>query len=186
MTIKKQVRAAIKGDKDALLRLIMEQQNDYYGLAYSFLRNEHDAMDACEEMIIIVYEQIQHLKKIDSFYSWSKTILVNVCKKMLLKRSKETVTLNDNWEEVGDNVTTEQAQAGEHAMSAIELKVDLEEAVKQLPEDTQEIIKLKYWFDLDLQHVAEVMGMPIGTVKSRLHYAKKRLFHMVERGERNE
>jgi len=183
MQVHKQVRAAKKGNKEALIGLIMARKHDYYGLAYSFLRNEHDAMDACEEMIIIVYEQIQHLKKVDSFYSWSKTILVNVCKKMLFKRSRETVTLND-WEHSNEKNLTDQSE--ELSISVIEMRVDLEEAVKQLPKDTQEIIKLKYWFDMELQHIAEVMGKPLGTIKSRLHYAKKQLFHMVKGGDKHE
>ncbi|MEM5598869.1 sigma factor [Niallia circulans] len=63
-----------------MLQLVMQQKDDYYRLAYSYMGNSHDAMDAMEEMIIILYEKIAQLEKIESFYSWSKTILVNICK----------------------------------------------------------------------------------------------------------
>ena len=68
------VRQAKKGNKDALLQLIMADQDAYYRLAYSYMGNEHDAMDAMEDMIVTLYEKIGQLLNGESFYSWSKTI----------------------------------------------------------------------------------------------------------------
>nr|WP_318281162.1 RNA polymerase sigma factor [Paenibacillus bovis] len=95
MAVSRLVKKAKKGNKEALLQLIMKQKDDYYRLAYSYMGNEHDAMDAMEDMIVRLYENIQHLKKNDSFYSWSKTILVNGCKSLL--RNRQSVVLVDEW-----------------------------------------------------------------------------------------
>src|SRR5690554_5286237 len=82
------IKKAKRGDKEALLQLVMDQKDDYYKLAYVYLKNPEDSMDVMQDMIIILYENISKLRKEDSFYSWSKTILVNECKKKLRNRKK--------------------------------------------------------------------------------------------------
>ena len=83
MKVNHLVKQAQKGNKEALLQLIMADKDAYYRLAYTYMGNEHDAMDAMEDMIVTLYEKIDQLKKGEAFYSWSKTILVNRCKTLL-------------------------------------------------------------------------------------------------------
>lgn len=83
MEVIRLVKKAKRGNKEALLQLIMNQKDDYFKLAYTYMGNQHDAMDAMEDMIVRLYENIHQLKKENSFYSWSKTILVNSCKSLL-------------------------------------------------------------------------------------------------------
>jgi len=80
------VKRAGAGDKNALVQLIMVQKQDYYKLAYVYMQNQEDALDAMEDMIMVLYENIKRLKKPEAFYSWSKTILVNCCKNLLRKK----------------------------------------------------------------------------------------------------
>lgn len=82
------IKKAKKGDKEALLSLVMNQNTDYYKLAYSYMKNKDDALDAMQDMIVILYENISTLKKNKAFYSWSKTILVNCCKEILSNQKK--------------------------------------------------------------------------------------------------
>lgn len=88
------VRRAKAGDKEILITLIMRQKQDYYRLAYVYMKNHDDALDITEDMILKVYENIKRLKDEHAFYSWSKTILVNCCKNHLRKNSK-VLLLND-------------------------------------------------------------------------------------------
>lgn len=62
--IKSLIKRAKKGDKEALLQLVMNQKNDYYKLAYIYMKNEEDALDVIQDMIVILYENIHKLKKI--------------------------------------------------------------------------------------------------------------------------
>ena len=73
------IKRAKNGDKEALLELVMSQQTEYYKLAYVYMKDKDQALDALQDMIVILYENISKLKKEESFYSWSKTILVNLC-----------------------------------------------------------------------------------------------------------
>ncbi|OXM13364.1 RNA polymerase sigma factor [Paenibacillus herberti] len=96
MSLMRYVKKAKKGDKEALLHLILLEKESYYKLAFSYMGNANDAMDAMEDMIVRVYEKIDQLRDPEVFYSWSKTILANGCKSMLHKRNK--LVLVDEWQ----------------------------------------------------------------------------------------
>ena len=95
MDVVRLVKKAKRGSKEALMELIMAEKDSMYRLALTYMGNQHDAMDALEEMIVKLYENIGQLKKEEAFYSWSKTILVNICKTTLRKQKK--LVLMDEW-----------------------------------------------------------------------------------------
>jgi len=157
------VKKAKKGDKEALVQLIMTQKQDYYKLAYVYMRNSEDAMDAMEDMIVILYENIGRLKNENSFYSWSKTILVNCCKNSLKKKNK-VVFLDMIHEECQDN-----------PMEQKDEQLRLDKHLQELNIKQREVIKLRYFMDMDYQSIAELLKIPIGTVKSRISIGLKKL-----------
>lgn len=65
MDIEVLIRKAKQGDKEALVQLIMAEKKDFYKLAYLYMRNEEDALDALQDTIVILYENIHKLKKHD-------------------------------------------------------------------------------------------------------------------------
>ena len=79
MDVRKQVALAKAGDKTALLDLIMAREQEFYGLSFVYMRNEQDAADALQDMIVILFSRIHTLKKDSSFYAWAKQILVRCC-----------------------------------------------------------------------------------------------------------
>lgn len=165
------VKKAKKGNKEALLQLIMAEKDDYYRLALTYMGNSHDAMDAMEEMIVRLYENIGQLKKAESFYSWSRTILVNSCKALLRKR-QQLVLLDD--------AGADGRSAAEHAPPGdpyryTDQQMDIRQMLLHLNEQQQEAIQLKYWHDLDYQTIAEMTNVPVGTVKSRIFQGLKKL-----------
>ena len=89
MDFELRVKRAKDGDKDALLNLIMDRKSEFYKLAFIYKMNREDAMDAMEDMIVILYQKIKSLKNNEFFYSWGKTILVNCCKNILRKRKSQ-------------------------------------------------------------------------------------------------
>ncbi|MEW9122615.1 MAG: sigma-70 family RNA polymerase sigma factor [Thermotaleaceae bacterium] len=157
------VKQAKKGEKDALVALIMEQKNDYYKLAYTYLGNQEDALDAMEDMILKIYDKIHQLRKEEAFYSWSKTILVNCCRD-ILRRKKKLVFFEDYQEEVY-----------QESYEQTEQQLDLERHMKRLNREQQEVIRLRYYLDLDYQTIAGLTKVPLGTVKSRIANGLKKL-----------
>jgi RNA polymerase sigma-70 factor (ECF subfamily) len=163
LQIEKRVQKAQRGDKEALLQLVLDKKDEYYRLAFSYLRHEEDAMDALEDMIVILYEKIDRLKKPASFYSWSKTILVNECNTLLRKRKKVTVMKID-----------EQPSPSNEGESAIH-KLDVRRHLDHLSADQREAIQLRYWLDYDYETIAQLTNVPLGTVKSRIANGLKKL-----------
>ncbi|MCR8644222.1 RNA polymerase sigma factor [Paenibacillus sp. N1-5-1-14] len=170
MKLARQVKKAKKGDKEALLQLIMAEKDAYYRLAYSYMKNEADAMDALEDMIVKLYEKIEQLKKVESFYSWSKTILVNQCIQMLKKNNK-VITLGDGLHEASEQV----GQTGTADYRQVEDQMDLEDLMIHLNDEQREAIILKYYRDLDYGTIADMTNTSIGTVKSRIFNGIKKM-----------
>lgn len=63
------IKRAKKGDKDALIELVMNKRDEYYKLAYVYMKNKEDSLDALQDMIVILYENIHRLRKEESFYN---------------------------------------------------------------------------------------------------------------------
>lgn len=156
------VKRAKSGDKEALLELILEEKDNYYKLAFVYMRNEEDSLDVIQDMIIILYKEINKLKNLDSFYSWSKTILVNLCKKELkLKKKNEDFMGNLKIEYKNSENKEELLEA--------EDKIYLSKLIEKLNEKQKEIIKLRYYLDYSYEEISIILDIPLGTVKSRIN-----------------
>jgi RNA polymerase sigma factor (sigma-70 family) len=155
------IKRAKKGDKDALIELVMNKRDEYYKLAYVYMKNKEDSLDALQDMIVILYENIHKLRKAESFYSWSKTILVNCCKKMLKENSNilsiENVDIQEPYEGYEDK----------------EASIVLDTYLSKLNPIHAEAIWLKYLLDLDYETISDILEIPIGTVKSRISNGMK-------------
>lgn len=156
MDINGLVEQAKRGNKEALVQLIMAQKASYYKLAYIYTQNKEDAMDAMQEMILLLYEKIDQLKNNDSFYTWSKTILVNMAKRRY-KENKKVVSI--------DEIKIQTIELHNNS----ENKLDLEMYLNKLNYKYQEVIRLRYFLDLDYETISQLLKIPLGTVKSRLN-----------------
>ncbi len=159
----KLVKEAKQGDKEALVKLIMLQKEVYYKLAYIYMKNKEDTLDAMQDMIIILYENIYGLKDEKAFYSWSKTILVNRCKAILKAKSK--IRLLGTMQEI----------PCEAAILQQEDLLLLEKYLSQLNEKHQEVIRLRYFLDLEYKTISELLNIPLGTVRSRISIGLNKL-----------
>jgi len=167
MDVSPLVAEAKAGDREALISLIMDQKQEYYKLAYAYMGNRDDALDAVSEMALILWDNIHKLKDNTLFYSWSKTILVNCCRKMLKKR-KRFVPLSDAKKETY-----------KESYEAREQRLDIHQYLTRLNRDQQEAIKLHYYLDWDYQTISEITQVPLGTVKSRISTGLRKLRHFL-------
>ena len=138
---------------------VIENKNIYYRIAYSFMGNEADALDAVSQMTLTVIEKHAQLREEDSFLPWSKKILINACRTLLREKKRTTVvaefpTIADGFDE---NELAEQML--------------VRKAVAALPEKYREIIVMRYYLDMEYQDIADAAVIPLGTVKSRLNRA---------------
>lgn len=153
-----------RADREAaLIRMIQEHQRQLYRIAYSYVKNEQDALDVIQEA---TYKAIVHQDKLQEeafMKSWLIRILINCAVDVVRKRS-HTAAMPELWE-------AEAPAAGQDP----EAIMDLREAIQSLDETQQRLVHLKYFEDLKLEEIAGIMEMPLGTVKSQLHRILKRL-----------
>jgi RNA polymerase sigma factor (sigma-70 family) len=171
MNVVRLVKKAKRGNKEALLQLIMSEKDDYYKLAFTYMGNTHDAMDAMEDMIVRLYDKIDQLKKEEAFYSWSKTILVNSCKSLLRKQKK--LVFIDDWNTTDERELSRAVTSDPYRSS--DQQMDIQTLLLHINEDQREAIQLKYLHDLDYQTIADISNVPIGTIKSRIFQGLKKL-----------
>ncbi|MFB0840545.1 RNA polymerase sigma factor [Paenibacillus oleatilyticus] len=172
MNVSHLVKQAKKGNKEALLQIIMAYQDAYYRLAYTYMGNEHDAMDAMEDMIVTLYEKIDQLQKGEAFYNWSKTILVNRCKTILRKKGR-FFPLEDEQEQ------SLASFADDNPYRHKESELDMQVLLSHLNAQQREAIELRYVHDLPYQTIADMTGTPLGTIKSRISQGIQKLKAMI-------
>ncbi len=141
---------------NVFVEFICEHRKEYYHLAYSFMGNEADAMDAVSQMTLVVMEKYYMLRSDDSFFAWSKKILVNICRDKL-KEKKRVMPLEAPLEMA--------SSSDKDADEAIVIR----QAINKLAPKYKEIIILRYFLDYEYKDIAQILAIPDGTVKSRLN-----------------
>ena len=144
-----------------------------YRLATLILRDRAEAEDATQEAIARAWSSWGTLRDRSRFDAWFDRILVNVCRnRMRHGRTIHVVALDDAFE---------LPAADSHGATVARLA--LEPAFARLTPEQRIIVVLRFWRDLPVEEIAERLGVPAGTVKSRLHYALKSLRAAIESSE---
>ncbi|HEX6473705.1 MAG TPA: sigma-70 family RNA polymerase sigma factor [Candidatus Limnocylindria bacterium] len=158
------VRRARAGDGDAFANLVDLTGNRCFAIAFRILREQAAAEDAVQQAYLQAWSKLPQLKAADHFESWLYRTLVNVCYlELRRRRTRPTLAL------VGDSA------AGPDVLSRIDDRDLLERAFARLSPEHRAAFVLHHYAGLPLKTIAEVAGIPAGTVKSRLHYAARQL-----------
>ncbi|WP_179090269.1 sigma-70 family RNA polymerase sigma factor [Paenibacillus sp. FSL H8-0548] len=166
---------AIRDDEAALLERIELDKHQMYGIAYSYMRNEPDALEAIQETVCRIWIKRHTLKEPRFFTTWTIRILIRVCMDTKKKQLRERPTED----------TSQQFDVTEGIEAA--LRLDMAAQVKLLPPKYRMVITLKYYRDMTITEIAELLEKPDGTIRTWLNKALKMLrFHMAEEeGERS-
>ena len=166
------VQRAIAGDDTAFEALVRDNQRMVYALALRVLRNPTDAEDVAQETFIKAYRSLESFRSDGKFSTWVYRITYNAAIDHIRKRRDE-VELAD-WDGADDSGTPEQ--------SAIrgETSRQIHNAMKQLPAQYREALQLFYFAGKKYREVAEIMDLPINTVKTYIHRGKKELLNIVK------
>lgn len=153
------VDKAKRGNGKAFTKLIEENLKSIYRVAKGILNSEDDIEDAIQNTILKAYSNIKTLKNDELFKTWLIKILINECNK-IYNFNKKCISLDKVIEE--------------HYNDKYE-NLDLKIAVDSLPEELRLVITLFYFEDLKVSEISEIVGIPEGTVKSRLSRAKDKI-----------
>jgi RNA polymerase sigma-70 factor (ECF subfamily) len=171
------VRNAQGGDVESFNRLVLAHQDQVYSLALRFMGQRAAAEDAAQEAFLRAYRAIRTFRG-EHFRAWLLSITANACRDELRRqRRRPTRSLDDRGTDE-DGPALDPADPGltpEGATLNAELRVALERALLQLPEEWRLVVVLADVHGLSYEEVSQAAGLPLGTVKSRLSRARGRL-----------
>jgi len=161
------IRMAMHGDAAAFERLGRPRFNALFRLAQRILRNPHDAEDATQQALWEAWRDIRGLRDVDRFDAWLHRLVVNACYRVARSQSRHraNVVLIDDLDRGGD-VDLAGGQAERDA---------LERAFATLSPEHRAVVVLHYYNGYEPRELAAVLGVAEGTVRSRLHYARRSL-----------
>jgi RNA polymerase sigma-70 factor (ECF subfamily) len=160
------------GNKMALARLVAKHKRMAYAMALGLVGNKDDAYDISQEAFLRVYQSAGTFDEKQPFLPWFYTIISNLCKTWLKRRTRRDKPMLD----VDDvSYLLVDGSNPEAEMIKSETISRLRRALMQLPFDDREIITLQHFRGMSYDEIAALLGIPRGTVMSRLYYARKKL-----------
>ena len=162
------LQQAQRGDRAAFARLVQAYQGPVFNLCYRMLGNAVDAEDAAQETFLRVYTKLNTYQQDRKLSSWVLSIASHHCIDRLRRRRGDSLSLDE--EPVAATLSARETGPEESALAA-ETRDAVQAAVNRLEPAYRVPLILRYWHDLSYAEIAETLGVPVGTVRSRLHNA---------------
>jgi RNA polymerase sigma-70 factor (ECF subfamily) len=159
------VEQAKLGDREAFTRLAFELSDRLFAVAHRILRDFDAAGDALQVTLLRIWRDLPSLRDPDRFEAWAYRVLLRACQDQLRRQNRQPRTLH---------LLAADAIAADPALAIVN-REQLDRAFRTLTTEQRAAIVLQYYRDMSLPQIAEVLQVPIGTVRSRLHYAKRAL-----------
>ena len=157
--------------------LVKKYREKAFYHANGWLNSHEDALDACQEAFTRAFGAITRVRELKRFYPWFYVILRNCCMNILADRSKSR-RVNHG---LSQNPEAADTETDGNALSGIESREEsrsVHELLQGLKPEFKEILILKYFNDMNYDEIVTLLGIPRGTVMSRLYHARK-AFHDV-------
>lgn len=165
-----------KGDSSAFDELVRRYKDRIYCVVYRFLGNHEDAMDVSQEVFVRAYRGIREFQGKAKLYTWLYSIAANMARNRLRDGARRGRNRGTSLEAL--EATGSVAASGETPRSVAvdrEMEALLQRCLEELPDHYRMTFVLRTFEDLSYEEIAEVMGCPPGTVKSRLNQARRML-----------
>jgi RNA polymerase sigma-70 factor (ECF subfamily) len=156
------VERARRGDREAFTVLVHQVSDVLYAVAYRILRDSGLAEDALQNALVLAWRRLPHLRDADRFEAWIHRILVHACYDESQRARSWTATVR---------VLPLDASSTPDGTDAVADRDELERAYRRLTLEQRAVFVLHHYLGLPLVEVAELLGIPAGTARSRLHYA---------------
>jgi len=166
------IQRALNRDMEAWAQIMINYKRAVFGISLGILRNAADAEDTTQEAFIRAYEKLHTYNLKRKFSTWLFTVAANLCKNKL-RRAKFSVPLRQaRW--IADDTDPAQLAAQDERQQTVRHALD------RLRFDYRAPLVLRFYADLDYKDIAQVLGIPEGTVKTRLHRGKQALKQQLE------
>ena len=156
---------------ERLIQYILENQDRFYRVAYSYTRHQEDALDVVQSAVCKALEAYENIKNEDALKTWFYRILINECLTVIKKRKRVFLTADDlEHEEV-------------YYEKGYEQDDDIEKELDRLDLDVQTIIRLRFFEELSLKEISSVTGLNLNTVKTKLYRGLKQLKENIQEAD---
>jgi len=183
------VKAAQEGDMAAFEELVARHRDKIYARAFSMLRNEEEATDLSQEAWVKGWQRLVQFQGESSFATWMTRIVINLCLDQLRKNKRvRSESIDEMNEETGGverqlPVITPNPTEG---LERGELRARIDKALGQLSYEHRTVLVLHEFEEMEYKLIAKKMGCSIGTVMSRLFYARRKMASLLAGLKREE
>jgi RNA polymerase sigma factor (sigma-70 family) len=178
------VERCLKGDEKAFEELLRMYRSSVFSICLRMVRNSTIAEDIAQEVFIKVFSALNRYDPTFPFSSWINRITSNLCIDHLRREKERTISLDQPVGGEDDDLLIQvpSREAGpDRRMESNEMMAALEEALGNLPEHYRIIVILRHQEQLSYEEIADTLGIPLGTVKARIHRARNIIMEHFER-----
>ena len=158
------VEAARRGDQAAFIDLVRSRSDRLFAIALRILRDIDRAEDALQDALVIAWRDLRGLRDPDRFDAWLHRLLVNVCVVHATRERRRTINLR---------VLPVEGPPARDDLLTIADRDQLERGFRRLPPEQRAILVLHHYLGYAPSEIAETLGVPAGTARSRLHHAHR-------------
>ncbi|MDG2174631.1 MAG: RNA polymerase sigma factor RpoE [Gammaproteobacteria bacterium] len=172
------VDRVFKGDKHAFDLLVLRYQHRILGLIGRFIRDPAEVEDVAQEAFIKAYRALPKFRGESAFYTWLYRIAINTAKNHMVARGRRPPATDIDVEDaefMGHNNALTDIGSPEANQERDDLQRVINEAIEDLPEDLRTAFTLREFSGLSYEEITEIMGCPVGTVRSRIFRAREAL-----------
>ena len=172
------VRSAQSGDMRAFEELVARHRDKIYARAYSMMRNEDEALDLSQDAWVKGWQRLGQFQGDSSFVTWMVRIVINLCLDQLRKLKRKRAESLEAMEEESGGVERQMpvtAPNPTEGLERAELRLRIDRALAQLSHEHRTVLILHEFEQMEYREIARQMQCSIGTVMSRLFYARRRM-----------
>ena len=159
------VEAARNGDREAYVDLIRARTDRLFAIAQRILRDIDRAEDALQDALVIAWRDLKGLRDPDRFDAWLQRLLINVCISQAARERRRTANLRV--------LPVDEGPAAPDDLLTIGDRDQLDRGFRRLPPEQRAILVLHHFMGYQPSEIAETLGIPPGTARSRLHHAHR-------------
>ncbi len=160
------VEQARRGDREAFAVLVHQVSDTLYAVAYRILRDTGLAEDALQNALVLAWRRLPHLREVDRFEAWIHRILVHAC--------YDEAQRSRPWS-ANVRLLPVEGPSTPDSTADVAARDELERVFRRIPVDQRAVFVLHHYLGLPLVEIAEMLGIPAGTARSRLYYATQGL-----------
>jgi len=172
------VRSAQQGDMAAFEELVARHRDKIYARAYSMMKNEEEAIDLSQEAWVKGWQRLKQFQGESSFGTWMTRIVINLCLDQLRKHKRQRAESIEAMDEESGGVERHMPVVTVNPTAGLErqeLRQRIDKALGQLSYEHRTVLVLHEFEEMEYKEIAKTMACSIGTVMSRLFYARRKL-----------